>query len=153
MSRLSGYLNVLGPNRRQCFDKKTKIWIDDPMDVCFPVRRGLLMRSILKLFGDEHLKIDRGILSALIEVEKYNHGARSMEKILMQLKQPGDDVIHRSNLPPAEIMSIHADYESFIKIANRHLEFKTNADLLAPSVHEFYRKLGEREGFLSGITC
>ena len=148
VSRLSGYLNVLGPNRRQCFDKKTKIWIDDPMDVCFPVRRGLLMRSILKLFGDEYLKIDRGILSALIEVEKYNHGARSMEKILMQLKQPGDDVIRRSNLPPAEIMSIHADYESFIKIANRHLEFKTNADLLAPSVHEFYRKLGEKEGWL-----
>ena len=66
----------------------------------------------------------------------------------MQLKQPGDDVIRRSNLLPAEIMSIHADYESFIRIANRHLEFKTNADLIAQSVHEFYRKLGEREGWL-----
>ena len=106
------------------------------------------MRSMLKLFKGEYLKIDRGVLSALIEIEKYKHGARSLEKILGQLKQPGDDIIRRSNIPATEIMGLHADYMSFVKIANRDLEFKGYADLLAPYIHEYYRELGKKEGWL-----
>lgn len=43
VSRLSGYLNVLGPNRRQTYDKKENRWMDadNPVDICFPVRRAL----------------------------------------------------------------------------------------------------------------
>ena len=147
-SRLSGYLNVLGPNVRQNYHKKQKKWIEDRSDACFPIRRALLMRSMLKLFKGEYLKIDRGVLSALIEIEKYKHGARSLEKILGQLKQSGDDTIRRSNIPAQEIMELHADYMSLIQVANRDLEFKGYADLLAPHIHEYYRELGKKEGWM-----
>ena len=54
ISRLNGYLNVLGPNRRQCFDKETRAWIDDDRnpDNCFPIRRA--EKNIELLAVEEH---------------------------------------------------------------------------------------------------
>src|SRR5262249_5327112 len=72
-SRLSGYLNVLGPNPRRTFAGDA-----DPADVGFPIRRAFLLRSALGLLGNERLTIDRGVLSAFIEVSQYRHGARSL---------------------------------------------------------------------------
>jgi hypothetical protein len=144
-SRLSGYLNVLGPNRRQMFDRQQNQWLDDADDVCYPIRRALLIRSILGLKEDERLAIDHGILSALIETNRFKHGARSLEKIVLQLKKPEVASIRRSDLPSEEILSLHADPADFIAIVNRDLKFKTHAEDLAPFVHDFYRQLGKKE--------
>jgi hypothetical protein len=100
-SRLSGYLNVLGPNRRQKYDANNNVWMDDREDICYPVRRALLIRAMLGLKDHERLDIDHGILSALIETYRFKHGARSMEKILLQLKKPGVASIWWSDLPPS----------------------------------------------------
>ncbi len=148
LSRLSGYLNVLGPNRRQYFDTKTREWMDYHEDVCFPVRRALLLRAVLRLDEKEYLNIDRGMLSAFIEIDKYRHGARSLEKILSSVRQPGMNIIRRSDLPSPDITSLHVNYENFINIVNRDLEFKTKAEDLAPYVHEYWRHLGRKEGWL-----
>lgn len=147
-SRLSGYLNVLGPNQRQKYDPHKKKWINDPGDICFPVRRALIIRTTLRLKENERLDIDHGILSALIEVREFKHGARSLEKILRQLKKPDVPAIRRSNLPSEEILSLHVDYSDFINIVNRDMKFKTHAEDLAPFVHEFYRNLGVREKWI-----
>ena len=147
VSRLSGYLNVLGPNRRPLMNPETREWGEDPDDVCYPVRRALLIRSMAGLKEDGRLDIDRGILSALIETGRYKHGARSLEKIVLQLKKT-DSAIRRSDLPTEDILSLHVDADEFLSIVNRDLEFKTNADVLAPCVHEFYRRLGKTEGWI-----
>jgi hypothetical protein len=146
-SRLSGYLNVLGPNRRQLFDPDKKKRDDDLSDICYPIRRALLLRSMLGLHDKDQLKIDHGILSAIIETKLFKHGARSLEKIVLQLKRP-DGVIRRSDLPSEEILTMHADAADFSAIVNRDLKFKTNADALAPFIHEFYRQLGIKEGWI-----
>ncbi|HNW60961.1 MAG TPA: RyR domain-containing protein [bacterium] len=147
-SRLGGYLNVLGPNRRQRFDPVAGVWADDPQDICFPVRRALLLRSMLRLNENERLAIDHGVLSALIEIDRYRHGARSLEKILLQLKKPGSAAIHRSDLPADESLAMQVDVANFTAIYNRNLKFQTRADELAPFVHDFYRKLGKKEKWL-----
>jgi len=147
-SRLSGYLNVLGPNRRQSFDPAQNQWIDDPGDVCFPIRRALLLRSILTLKDEKRLTIDHGILSALIETRRFNHGARSLEKIVQRLRKQDSTAIRRSDLPAEDILSLHVDPADFMAIVNRDLKFKTHAEELAPFVHEFYRELGRREKWL-----
>lgn len=141
-SRLSGYLNVLGPNQRQTYDANSSEWIDDPTDICFPVRRALLLRVFLKHFGNQRLWIDRGVLSALLEIDRYKHGTRSMENVINQMVTRGAaGQVRRSDLPPAEVMSMHADYDKFMSIANRDLKFMTHADTLAPAIHEYYREL------------
>jgi len=150
-SRLSGYINVLGPNRRQKFDAKKEQWCDDMSDVCYPIRRALLLRSMLGLKDEDQLNIDHGILSAIIETKRFTHGARSLEKIILQLKKPGADAIRRSYLPSEEILSMHADTADFTAIVNRDLKFKTRADELAPFVHDYYRRLGKREKWLSPL--
>jgi hypothetical protein len=145
VSRLSGYLNVLGPNRRQKFDKENKKWVDDDIhiDICFPVRRALLLRNMIGLGKDEELGIDKGLLNAFLEIEEYSHGARSLETLVMLIKGQKTGGLMRSDLPPEEQMSIHVDYQKFVNIVKRDLPFKMHAEKLAPYIHRFYKKLCE----------
>jgi hypothetical protein len=46
---------------------------------------------------------------------------------------------------------MHADTADFTAIVNRDLKFKTRADELAPFVHDYYRRLGKREKWLSPL--
>ncbi|MBN2202559.1 ATP-binding protein, partial [bacterium] len=110
ISRLSGYLNVLGPNRRPVMNPKTGKWEEDPEDVCFPVRRALLLRSILGLKDGTRLDMDSGLLTAFIETDRYRHGSRSMEKIVLLMKKPAG-AIRRSDLPAEDVLSLHTDAE------------------------------------------
>jgi hypothetical protein len=148
ISRLSGYLNILGPNRKQTYHPEQNQWIDDVRDICYPVRRALLIRAMLGLKEDERLSIDHGILSALIETTRFKHGARSLEKILLQLKKRDIPPIRRSDLPSEETLSMHVDPANFIAIVNQDLKFKTHAEDLGPFVHDFYRKLGKKGKWL-----
>ena len=148
VSRLNGYLNVLGPNRRQTYNTDKDVWQNDPDDICFPIRRAFLIRTNLGLHKDERLDIDKGILSALLEIDRYHHGSRSMSRILSQLHHSGVPSIRRSDLPSEEVFSVHADYFKFLKIINRDIKFQTKADELAPHIHEVFRDLGTTEGWL-----
>jgi hypothetical protein len=153
MSRLSGYLNVLGPNPRCALvevkdededkdkDKKNdrKEWTPQPEDICFPVRRAILLRGMLRLKDDERLIMDQGLLSSFLEITKFKHGARSLEKILEQIKQRGrKGELRRSDLPPAALLELHADFKEFTAIAERDLAFAREAENLAPAIHALY---------------
>ncbi|MBN1321820.1 MAG: AAA family ATPase [Thermoleophilia bacterium] len=149
VSRLSGYLNVAGPNRRQRYDADRLEWVDDddPSDLCFPVRRALLMRSAAGYVGPAErdvMDIDSGLLSAFLEVRRYEHGARSLETILGLTKSTGLSGLKRSALPPEEQLSLHVDYDEFMNLVDRDRPFKMRSEELAPAVHEFYRELCRR---------
>ncbi len=148
-SRLSSYLNVLGPNRRQKYDEKKEDWVDDnnPADICFPVRRALLLRVAMEHLKDEALDIDRGLLTAFLEIDTYKHGARSLETIANLTNRENTKVLRRSTLPPEEHMTIHVDYNKFLSLVHRDLPFKTCRDKLAPVIHNFYLQLSKREGW------
>ncbi|MBF0527603.1 MAG: hypothetical protein HQK56_21195, partial [Deltaproteobacteria bacterium] len=144
-SRLHGYINVLGPNRRKKFNEAGGIWEDDLSDVCFPVRRALLLRSILKApYG--RLRIDRGLLSSLLEVDRYKDGARSFEKIVGHLRSDACGVIHRSSLPPDEVIGMNVDTKEFSRILTQSEGFQNLADKLAPAIHDFYSSHTRAEG-------
>jgi hypothetical protein len=147
-SRLHGYVNVLGPNRRQKFDPGTTAgnpWKDDPTDTCAPVRRSLLLRTLLDL-AKGRLLIDRGLLAAMLEIDRYTYGARSFKKIVSYLRLNNKHgVIHRSSLPPDEIMSMHVDFIAFQRILTRSEDFQKFAGKIAPAVHDTYRQLADKE--------
>lgn len=172
-SRLSGYLNVLGPNPRliprKVATRQTSVatafanaasdgtpethsgepagaplpvldWMDDDTDICFPLRRALLIRSALSVEDGSRLDIDSGILTALLELKHYRHGARSLEKILLHMKAHRDGpAIRRSALPPRELVAMHTDYDELRRIANRDLAFQSLALKMAPRIHADWR--------------
>lgn len=140
--RIGGYLNVLGPNRRQIYDIKVGAWQDDLTDTCYPVRRSLIIRTALGLGDEEALTIDQGVLFALLTIDRYRHGSRSLESLVRQMQcGPGRSRILRSDLPAAELLDLHVDAKRFLALANPELGFKAKAADLAPHIHEFYRDL------------
>jgi hypothetical protein len=144
-SRLHGHLNVLGPNQRQRLDRSQpsgRQWVDDPSDVCFPVRRAILLRAWLGLMDPskkqsrKRLEMDSGLLSALLEVGHYRHGARSMEKIVECIKKDGGQGYHRSGLPPDEILAMNVlESGQFKEILEEDRLFQRYGERLAPAVH------------------
>ncbi len=138
VSRLRGYLNVLGPNQRQRLNPKTGVSEPDPTDTCFPIRRALLLRVMSGMPGKGTLKIDSGLLNAFLKIKEYKHGARSLETII-NLTLGGDKGrLMRSNLPPREQVSLHVDYDDFFDLIQQDLAFQNIGEDLAPYCHGFY---------------
>ena len=144
-SRLAGFLDVLGPNPRQVYDDQSarnglEPWVDDPTDLDFPVRRAVLLRSLLGLVKEkenEPLAIDRGLLTALLETSHYRNGARSMEKLVSQMKDRGGLPLRRAHLPPDNLLALYVvDVPGFHALIRRSYSFLTQAETLAPALHQ-----------------
>ncbi len=119
VSRLQGYIDVLGPNKRKklkCANSQEPEWEDDDSDLYFPIRRALLLRAIDGVSPDEKLDADEGLLRAFIEIDEFKHGARSVATLWTLMKNRGQAKIRRSDLPPREQMSLHVNYEDFMKL-------------------------------------
>lgn len=109
VSRLRGYLNILGPNRA------------GEADVAHPLRRAFLLRSLLMRKAPQtvragRLSIDEGVLRAFLHTERFIHGARSVEAIIDQSSLGGKARFGRSSLPPADQLSLHVDAEAFLEL-------------------------------------
>ncbi|MCI0684529.1 MAG: hypothetical protein L0Y71_20650, partial [Gemmataceae bacterium] len=112
VSRLRGYINVMGPNRQG----------EDP---AYVLRRALVLRSMLErnedargLFNSKkELQIDEGVLRALLLVSRYEHGTRSMEAILEMSQLAGQSRFDCYALPPLDQLAIHVPAEEFAMLA------------------------------------
>lgn len=135
-SRLAGYLNVLGPNPRQVYSESEGKWKDDPSDPCYPIRRAFFIRSKFKLKDSQLLRIDPGILRALLEIPHYKSGARSLEFLCVHLRQHASDIPRRSCLPGQYILDMHVDAAKFWELCELDLPFQDAAKQLARNLHE-----------------
>lgn len=146
VSRLHGYLNVLGPNRRQSYKLKTEQWEDDPTDNCFPLRRALLLRVMAGIKKkDQQFDIDFGLLNAFIKTNRYHHGARSMETIIRSTQKNNSSGLLRSSMPPRSQAAIHVDYDAFLKLIEQDKPFKNESDAFAEKIHTFYKNKAIKE--------
>lgn len=147
-SRLAAFLDVVGPNPRQTYDMKSAEkdldpWKDDSDDIDFPVRRAILLRSLLGLIGEKEsqpLKIDLGLLTALLGITHYRNGARSMEKLIAQMRDRGGTYLRRADLPPEHLLALYVDdvrvFDDLIRSSN---VFLAQAERIAPILHQDYR--------------
>jgi len=147
-SRLAGFFDVLGPNPGQNFDsgaaqKGLDPWVDDSVDAGFPVRRAILLRSLLGLVKErenEILQIDRGLLTALLEINHYRNGARSMEKLVAFVRDGGGLPLRRAHLPPDNMLALYVDdVKEFHDLMQRSNQFFSQAEKLAPALHGDWR--------------
>lgn len=165
-SRLDGYLNVVGPNRRQVSAPEGSSndvemiggyrFMDDLEDIHFPIRRALMIRAELKCGPDDKLDMDEGLVHALLHVERYTHGARSLGKIMQPFTTVRNGKLHRSLLMPQAQLAMHTNETSFVALLDQgRRPFLAGAPLtreqvavIAPAIHETFRELGRKEGWL-----
>jgi len=153
ISRLHGFLNVLGPNKRQIFNKPDGIWEDDETDLFYPIRRALFIRAMMGLYGNEFLDLDWGLMNALLKVDTYKNGARSLEQLLTQLKRNSKGTkILRSHLPANNMLELfveplESDPEEnstgFLTCLIEDMEFLKKAYKLAPAIHGVWLSLAK----------
>jgi hypothetical protein len=146
-SRLDAYYNVLGPNRRMLPPKGNAKPLPDPADVCYPLRRALLIRGLLGCAPEERLDFDSDLIDALLLAPNYEHGSRSLEKLVQQLRPSSGGPIRRSALPAAAQLAMHVDPKAFNDILNRNESFRMSERIepLAKAIHEIWRALSEKE--------
>lgn len=107
LDHLHGVVRVPGPNQRSGEDK------------LFCVRRALMLRQILTqqhphLLVNGKMKVEEGVLHALLLVPSYKHGLRSLEKIIGTSRLSGRSSFGVSALPPEEQIQIYVDGRIFM---------------------------------------
>ncbi len=112
LSRLRGFVNVLGPNPTNARDET------------YMLRRALLLRALLRgrsgqLIGGGRLNIDPGVLRAFLDIAAYLHGARSMESIIEMSALAGKLRYERSALPAQHQLSLHVDADEFLALVRQ----------------------------------
>jgi hypothetical protein len=137
VSRLRGYVNILGPNPDPA----------KPAARLYLIRRATILRSLLtRNWGSlldaeepERLNLDEAVLRALIGVPAYKHGIRSMEAVLEMSLLEGRRVFEPAALPPLEQLEQHVDAEAFARLVLQGVLFTAARDAIAEAIHEKYR--------------
>jgi hypothetical protein len=110
LSRLRGFVNVYGPNPR------------DEHDHAYVLRRAFLLRSLLQrkapqVVDGSEVRIDPGVLRAFLGIDRFTHGARSMEAVVDMSALAGKPRYERASLPPVQQLALHVDAVRFLELA------------------------------------
>jgi len=137
VSRLKGYVNILGVNR------------NGPTDQLYRIRRAVILRNMLEVLAKKRfpdllkgneLQIHAGVLTSLLMTPEYKHGVRSLEAILNMSSLSGRRVIEQAALPPEAQLELHVDTPIFRRLPVLMGIGKEHRDKLAQAFHEKYRK-------------
>jgi len=140
LSRLRGYVNILGPNQT-----------NQNSDQLFIIRRAMLLRALLErktphLINDKgEAQIDNGVLRALLKIPRYKHESRSMEAILEMSLLTNAKKWEQSYLPSKEQLKLHVDEEEFLRHLMHDTFFSEKIESLAIAIHEKDRELNEHD--------
>ena len=101
--------------------------------------RSLLLRKAKQLLdSNNRIRIDPGVLRALIKVPKYRHGARSIEAIIDMSMLNGRTCWEQAFLPPKQQLKLHVDEEMFSRLVVRDVLLGAARDVLAEAIHEVH---------------
>lgn len=143
ISRLKGFVNILGPNPPENEDEALG---NDPYHI---IRRAILLRSLLernapqifeKSDNKKYLKIDSGVLNGFLNIRRFKHGIRSIESIIDMSQLIAKHTFERSSLPPEDQLGLAVDPKEFISLVQ---QIKLEGNLLeqiAQAYHRFYQR-------------
>jgi hypothetical protein len=108
ISRLSAYINIQGINGNP----------NTVEDRLYMIRRAFILRQYLEtnapqIRTDEQFVIETGVLDALLRINKYYHGARSMENLIKMSNLADKRKYELSSLPPDNIIGMHVNVKEF----------------------------------------
>ncbi|MFO8082500.1 MAG: RyR domain-containing protein, partial [Armatimonadota bacterium] len=132
VSRLKGYLNIMGPDQQGEGDRH------------YLLRRAVLLRSLLErnapqIVSDRTVNIDPGVLRAFLHIPDYKHGVRSMQSIITMSNLAGQDSFVPSCLPDESQLDLHVDGRQFLALVQLPELEGELLERLAAATHEVYR--------------
>jgi hypothetical protein len=152
VSRLRGFVNILGPDRRASSGESAP-------DLYYVIRRAILLRSLFsrnapQLFymrdGKEILNIDSGVLRALLGIEEYKHGVRSMESLISMSLLTDKSRFERSCLPAQAQLELHVNGLGFLALVRQIELTGDQLETLAEAAHDVYCAGKRRDGWVYG---
>ena len=110
VSRLRGFVNVMGPNRQH---------VKDDAHI---LRRALVLRSNLLrntrtrqlVDGSGAVRLDAGVLRAMLHITTYKHGMRSMDALLDMSRIGRENRFNLAALPSKGQLDLHVDADEFV---------------------------------------
>ncbi len=141
ISRLKSFINIKGIDCR------------DEQDLLFPLRRAIVLRSKLMeipgiLGPNNQIAIANDLLTALLKIPKFKHGARSLESILSMSDFKQVRMYQKTNLPSSKLISMHVDYETFESKMNENYLNPEAIEVIAKFMHESWMKNAQARGDL-----
>jgi hypothetical protein len=141
VSRLRGYVDILGINQKGENDR------------LYVIRRAVALRAqletrarqLMELSG--RVRIDPGVLRALIMIPEYRHGMRSMESLIDMSMLAGRETFEQSALPPAPQLELHVDADTFMRLVAQDVLVGAAREKIAQAIHEAF--LGDNKGAIS----
>jgi len=136
ISRLKGYLDVLGPNP-----------IQGKRDPYYILRRAIILRVLFEVNapqilaeadGVKRVQIDRGILRAFLQTNRFTHGVRSIESIIAMSNLAGKATFERSDLPPENQLDLHVEGRAFLALVQQMPLDGELLERLAEAAHEVF---------------
>jgi hypothetical protein len=108
ISRLSAYINIKGINGNP----------NTVEDRLYMIRRAFILRQYLETYAPQirtgkQFAIETGVLDAFLRVNKYYHGARSMENLVKMSSLADKRKFELSSLPPDNIIGMHVNVKEF----------------------------------------
>jgi len=149
ISRLKGYLNVLGPNP-----------IEGQRDPYYILRRAIILRVLFEMNvpqivhrddGVKQVWIDHGILRALLNTLRFKHGVRSIESILAMSNLAGKESFERSDLPPENQLDLHVEGREFLALVQQMPLEGELLEKLAEAAHEVFCDGLRVQGYKLGL--
>lgn len=125
VSRLRGYVNILGPNKTSGDDQ------------LYIIRRAMLLRSLIDrklphMINEKgEAQIDNGVIRAMLKIPRFKHETRSMEAIIEMSMLSRAKKWEQSLLPPKDQLSLHADEDQFLRYMMHDAIFGEKVEELA----------------------
>ncbi|MEA4933656.1 MAG: Ryanodine receptor Ryr [Lawsonibacter sp.] len=138
VSRLRGYINILGPNQ------------SDDNDQFFMLRRAKLIRSLIEqklphLIDEKgEAQIDDGVLRAMLKIPRYKHESRSVEAIMDMSTLAQAKKWEQSSLPPKEQLKLHLDEKLFLRYMMHDAIFSEKVEAIARLLRDRFNGLETR---------
>ena len=137
ISRLRGFVDIAGPDPQHSGDS------------AYRLRRAVILRGLLKklrlIEPDGRARIDPGIVRAMIEVQEFKHGVRSMESILEMSLLSEARAFDPSALPSEKQLELHVDAKKFYELMLRPGHVGTHRERLAQAIHRQFQKDHEKD--------
>lgn len=146
ISRLRGYVNIKGPNPQEMGDKNDE----------YLIRRAILLRSVLErnfghLLGAKgQAAISAPIVQAFLRVDKYKHGARSLESIVTMSELVKAPYFGEAALPPDHLLNLHVDASRFRVIMRDAALNAPIMELISEACHNAWMEGKISDGYTYG---
>jgi len=160
VSRLRGFVNVKGPNPVEKLNDGEKAG-DVPQEElanrepAHLIRRAMLLRSIIErqrpqLIGsDKKALIGSDVVRGFLRVEKFKHGARSLESVISMSNLADAGSFGGASLPNPDLLRLHVTDDFLGHVRQGQLDSLLK-EALAEACHEAWRTLKTKQGWKYG---